>query len=47
VISGLLSSQAAAALASYRACGFVLERRIVLDGWLTLVLAHPKRRVAG
>ena len=47
VISGLLSSQAAAALASYRALGFVLERRIVLDGWLTLVLKHPKRRVAG
>jgi ribosomal protein L11 methyltransferase len=47
VISGLLSSQAAAALASYRALGFVLERRIVLDGWVTLVLKHPTRRVAG
>lgn len=47
VISGLLSSQAAAALAAYRARGFVLERRIVLDGWATLVLKHPKRRVAG
>ncbi len=47
VISGLLSSQAAAALAAYRARGFVLERRIVLDGWVTLMLAYPKRRVAG
>ncbi len=46
VISGLLSSQAAAALAAYRALGFVLERRILLNGWVTLVLARPKRRVA-
>jgi ribosomal protein L11 methyltransferase len=41
VISGLLSSQAAPALAAYRARGFVLERRIVLDGWATLVLKRP------
>ncbi len=47
VISGLLSSHAAAALAAYRARGFVLERRIVLDGWVTLIMACPKRRVAG
>src|SRR5262249_42100804 len=37
VISGLLPSQGAAALAAYRARGFVLERRLVLDGWVTLV----------
>jgi ribosomal protein L11 methyltransferase len=41
VISGLLVSQSVAALAAYRARGFVLERRIVLDGWVTLVLAWP------
>jgi ribosomal protein L11 methyltransferase len=45
VISGLLSSQGAAALAAWRARGFVLERRIVLDGWVTLVLARPAGRV--
>jgi ribosomal protein L11 methylase PrmA len=36
VLSGLLSSQANAALSAYR--GFALERRITLDGWTTLVL---------
>jgi ribosomal protein L11 methyltransferase len=41
VISGLLSSQGTSALAAWRARGFVLERRIVLDGWVTLVLARP------
>ncbi len=41
VVSGLLSSQGTAALAAYRARGFVLQRRIVLDGWVTLVLARP------
>jgi ribosomal protein L11 methyltransferase len=40
IISGLLASQGTAALAAYRARGFVLERRIVLDGWMTLVLAR-------
>ncbi len=44
VISGLLSSQGRSALAAYRARGFVLERRIVLDGWVTLVLARPAGR---
>ena len=38
VLSGLLTSHANAALAIYRAQGFVLERRIPLDGWVTLVL---------
>jgi ribosomal protein L11 methyltransferase len=36
VLSGLLQSQANAALAAYRK--FTLERRIELDGWTTLVL---------
>jgi ribosomal protein L11 methyltransferase len=38
VLSGLLRSQGQAALAAYRAQGLVLERRIALDGWVTLVL---------
>jgi len=40
VISGLLSSQGVPALAAWRARDFVLERRIVLDGWMTMVLAR-------
>jgi ribosomal protein L11 methyltransferase len=38
VLSGLLPSQANAVLALYRAQGFALERRIALEGWVTLVL---------
>jgi hypothetical protein len=45
VISGLLLSQASAALAAYRGLGFVLQRRIVLDGWATLILARPATRL--
>src|SRR5262249_22716817 len=44
VLSGLLLGQAGAALASYRARGMVLERRIRLEGWATLVLARPAKR---
>jgi ribosomal protein L11 methyltransferase len=43
VVSGLLPSQANAALAAYRCQGLVLERRILLDGWATLVLVRPSR----
>jgi len=46
VISGLLSGQANAALVAYRGRGLVLARRISLDGWVTLVLVRPARRVA-
>jgi ribosomal protein L11 methyltransferase len=38
VLSGLLPAHANAVLSIYRAQGFALERRIVLDGWVTLVL---------
>jgi ribosomal protein L11 methyltransferase len=41
VLSGLLAAQAPAALASYRARGLVLSRRITLGGWTTLVLQRP------
>jgi ribosomal protein L11 methyltransferase len=47
VISGLLAGQAKAALAVYRASGLVLERRILLDGWMTLVLMRPATRIVG
>jgi len=40
VLSGLLRGQASAALAAYRVNGLALERRIPLDGWVTLVLRH-------
>jgi ribosomal protein L11 methyltransferase len=35
VLSGVLASQANAALAAYRSQGLVLERSFVLDGWAT------------
>jgi ribosomal protein L11 methyltransferase len=38
VLSGLLMAHANAALAAYRLQGMSLERRVVLDGWVTLVL---------
>jgi ribosomal protein L11 methyltransferase len=38
ILSGLLATQANAALAAYRSNDFALERLIVLDGWATLVL---------
>jgi ribosomal protein L11 methyltransferase len=41
VLSGLLTGQASAALAAYRAQGLALERRIVLDNWVTLVMVAP------
>ena len=39
VLSGVLASQAKAALGTYHE--LTLERRIVLDGWATLVLKRP------
>ena len=41
VLSGLLPAHANAVLAAYRAQGLALERRIPLDGWMTLVLKNP------
>jgi ribosomal protein L11 methyltransferase len=41
VLSGLLASQANAAIAAYR--GLALERRIDLDGWTTLILVRRRR----
>jgi ribosomal protein L11 methyltransferase len=47
VLSGLLPSHANAALSAYRAQGFVLARRIPLDGWMTLLLRRPMRCTPG
>ncbi len=41
VLSGLLPAQANAALALYRAQGLTLEKRVPVDGWMTLVLKRP------
>jgi ribosomal protein L11 methyltransferase len=43
VLSGLLPSHANAALAIYRAQGLALEKRLTLDGWVTLVM-HRKTK---
>jgi ribosomal protein L11 methyltransferase len=43
VLSGLLPEHANAALAVYRAQGLALERRLVLDGWVTLMLQKRNR----
>ncbi len=45
ILSGLLPTQANAAVATYRAVGLVLERRIMLDGWATLVVARPAKQI--
>ena len=45
VVSGLLLGHANAALAAYRTLGLALERRIPLDGWVTLILSRPSRRI--
>lgn len=44
VLSGLLAPQATAALASYRARGLALARRLTLENWATLVLVRPAVR---
>jgi ribosomal protein L11 methyltransferase len=41
VLSGLLPGHASAVSATYRAQGLTLERRILLEGWVTLVLRRP------
>ena len=43
VLSGLLRRQEPIVLVSHRGCGVVLERRLVIDGWSTLVLRARSR----
>ena len=44
VLSGLMPSQANAALAAYRSQGLVLEHRRILENWATLTMRRPKRK---
>ena len=44
VLSGLLPGHANAVLSIYRAQEFLLERRVPLDGWVTLVLKRNRLR---
>jgi ribosomal protein L11 methyltransferase len=47
VLSGLLPSHTNAVVGIYRAEGFVLERRIALEGWVTLVMRrHLQNKAA-
>ena len=46
VLSGLLPAHANAAIAIYRAQGFVLERRIVLERWVTLIMRRAKHPIS-
>jgi ribosomal protein L11 methyltransferase len=43
VLSGLLRRQEPIVLAPHRGCGLVLERRLVVDGWSTLILRAQSR----
>ena len=45
VLSGITEAQAAALQARYAALGFVLKRRIVVDGWATLLMTRRNTRV--
>jgi len=45
ILSGLTCDQAPALAARYRTLGFVLEKRIILDGWATLILGRRSARI--
>ncbi|MGE0063170.1 MAG: 50S ribosomal protein L11 methyltransferase [Xanthobacteraceae bacterium] len=44
ILSGLLTADGRAALARYRAAGLILEARVPLEGWVTLIMRRPGRR---
>ncbi len=44
ILSGLTQTQARGTEARYRAYGFTMKSRIVLDGWATLVITHRSAR---
>lgn len=44
VLSGLLRWQEPIVLAPHRSCGIVLDHRLVIDGWSTLVMRRRQRR---
>ncbi|HUA78226.1 MAG TPA: 50S ribosomal protein L11 methyltransferase [Acetobacteraceae bacterium] len=41
VLAGLLARQAALVLTAHRRVGLVLEGRVAIDGWITLILRRP------
>jgi ribosomal protein L11 methyltransferase len=43
ILSGLLPAHANAACSAYRAQGLLLERRLNVDGWITLVLRDARK----
>ena len=43
VLAGLLSRQEALVVAAHRAQGLALERRLVIEGWSTLILRSGQR----
>lgn len=45
ILSGLLDSQAREVAAIYRGLGLVVETRIQLEGWTTLILRRGSRRI--
>ncbi len=45
ILSGLTAPQARAIEARYGSHGFVLEKRIILDGWATLILGRRSARI--
>ncbi|MGD9502689.1 MAG: 50S ribosomal protein L11 methyltransferase, partial [Methyloceanibacter sp.] len=47
VLSGLTETQARGIEARTRAHGFMLKKRIILEGWTTLVIARDNARRAG
>ena len=46
ILSGITGEQAPAIEARYRSMGFILERRILLEGWATLILRRRSGRKA-
>ena len=40
LLSGIMERQAASVIATYRSQGFRLERRMILEGWATLLLSR-------
>jgi len=44
ILSGLTETQARGTEARYRAYGFTMKTRIVLDGWTTLVITRRSAR---
>ncbi|HBH40540.1 MAG TPA: hypothetical protein DDW26_01315 [Rhizobiales bacterium] len=45
ILSGVTQTQARGIEARYSAFGFSLKKRIILDGWTTLVITRRRARV--